>query len=265
MSSRQTFTDMLGRMVDIAFPPLRIVSLVPSQTELLYDLGLDAAVVGITKFCVHPESWFRSKQRVGGTKQVHYDIIAALKPDLILANKEENTQEIVETLAKTYPVWVSDIHDLNGALEMIYHVGQLTGKETEARKTSHEIISGFNGLPKAKTAKRIAYLIWRNPWMTVGYDTFISNMITTIGWENVFAGKARYPEISLEELAAATPDIILLSSEPYPFKEKHIEEIRTVLPHAVIMLVDGEMFSWYGSRLKLAAGYFDILIKKVPQ
>ncbi|PZF72059.1 cobalamin-binding protein [Taibaiella soli] len=247
---------MMGREMEINFPPKRIVSLVPSQTELLYDLGLDEEVVGITKFCLHPESWFRSKKRIGGTKQVHYEEIAALQPDLILANKEENTQEIVDKLSAQFPVWVSNITSLQESLEMITEVGKITGTEEKAIAIANEIRGKFDALAKASRPLRVAYFIWRNPWMSVGADTFISHMIAEIGWGNVFADKVRYPEISLEELAHANPDLVLLSSEPYPFKEKHIAEIQSVVPNAKILLVDGEMFSWYGSRLKYAPAYF---------
>lgn len=252
---------MLGRELEISFPPKRIVSLVPSQTELLFDLGLDDEVVGITKFCVHPETWFRSKKRVGGTKQVHYDIIDALQPDLILANKEENTEEIVNTLAAKYPVWVSDIKDMNGALQMIRSIGVITGTDEKAQQIIAGIQDRFRHLIPATDNQKVAYFIWRNPWMSVGSDTFISNMISDAGWQNVFTDKTRYPEISFEELAAAQPDLIFLSSEPYPFKEKHIAEIQAVVPAAKVMLVDGEMFSWYGSRLLYAPGYFQELLK----
>lgn len=254
---------MMGREMEINFPPKRIVSLVPSQTELLYDLGLDEEVVGITKFCVHPESWFRSKKRIGGTKQVHYEEIEALQPDLILANKEENTQGIVDTLAADFPVWVSNITSLQESLVMITEVGKITGTEEKANAIAAEIQHRFNALAKAAKKQRVAYFIWRNPWMSVGADTFISHMIAEIGWENVFAAKLRYPEISFEELAAAKPDLVLLSSEPYPFKEKHIAEIQAVVPGAKILLVDGEMFSWYGSRLLYAPDYFCQLTTEV--
>jgi len=264
MENLQQVTDMMGREISLVQRPLRIVSLVPSQTELLYDLGLNNEIVGITKFCVHPESWFRTKTRVGGTKQVHYDKIAALQPDLILANKEENTQEIVDTLAADYPVWVSDIHNLQDALEMIRQVGSLTGKTAAAEAIAHNIGTGFQQLAAKlhddEQPVPVAYFIWRNPWMTAGSDTFISNMLSLLNWKNVFDDKRRYPEIAPEELAARKPRKILLSSEPYPFKEKHVEEIKAVLPDAEVLLVDGEMFSWYGSRLLKAPDYFASLL-----
>lgn len=255
------FVDMMGREVTIPFPPKRIISLVPSQTELLCDLNLEEEVIGITKFCVHPESWFRSKERVGGTKQLHLDEIRALKPDLIIANKEENEQSQIEELAKDFPVWISDITTLPHAMQMIQAVGQITDRVQIANHLVDHIVANFTQLQAATTPKRVAYFIWRNPWMSVGKDTFISNMITTIGWQNVLADKDRYPELTLEELKGYNPDTILLSSEPFPFKEEHIAEVKAVLPQAEVLLVDGEMFSWYGSRLLKATNYFQQLIE----
>lgn len=251
--------DQMGREVMFNYYPERIVSVVPSQTELLYDLGLEAEVVGITKFCVHPEDWFRSKTRVGGTKKLNIEKIRELKPDIIIANKEENTQEQIEELAKEFPVWLSDITNLPGALNMIQALGQVTGQEGRANALVEEIVQGFQQLHKANTPKRVAYFIWRNPWMSIGHDTFIHSMIQTMGWQNVLADRSRYPEITLEELKGYNPELVLLSSEPYPFKEEHIAEIKAALPHAEVKLVDGEMFSWYGSRLKKAVPYLQEL------
>jgi len=253
-------TDMMGNRVVLNGQPKRIVSLVPSQTELLYDLGLDEEVVGITKFCVHPDQWFRSKKRVGGTKTVHIDIVKALQPDLVIANKEENTKEQIEELSGLFPVWVSNIQTVGDGLKMISELGALVGKAEAAQSLVEEINSGFAHLTKAATLKRVAYFIWRNPWMSVGGDTFISDMIKTIGWQNVLAHKVRYPEIALEELVDIAPELVLLSSEPYPFKEAHIAEIKAVLPNSEVLLVDGEMFSWYGSRMARAVSYFERLI-----
>ncbi len=254
------FTDMTGHTVDISYPPCRIVSLVPSQTELLYDLGLRDEVVGITKFCVHPTEWFRNKKRVGGTKTVHIDIVKDLQPDLVLANKEENVKEQVEELATFCPTWTSNIQTIEEGLQMIQQVGELTGKATEATALVNEIRTGFNTLAQSNRTKRVAYFIWRAPWMCAGGDTFISDMIARMGWVNVLADRDRYPEIQLEELTALNVDTILLSSEPYPFKDKHIAEIQAVLPNADIRLVDGEMFSWYGSRMKKAIAYLQNML-----
>jgi ABC-type Fe3+-hydroxamate transport system substrate-binding protein len=255
------FADMMNNEVEIVFPPKRIVSLVPSQTELLYDLGLDEEVVGITKFCVHPASWFRTKKRVGGTKTVHIDIVKELQPDLIIANKEENTKEQIEELAALYPVWVSDIGTIDDGLRMISEIGGLTGRSEKAESLIKSINNGFQALRQGDiSAKRVAYFIWRKPWMCAGGDTFISDMIKKMGWTNVMADQLRYPEIELDLLKSKQVDLVLLSSEPYPFKDTHIAEIKTALPHAKVILVDGEMFSWYGSRMNKAAAYLQQLI-----
>jgi len=256
-------TDMMGNSVEVSDHPTRIISLVPSQTELLCDLGLDDEVIGITKFCVHPNEWFRNKKRVGGTKNVNFKIIDELQPDIIIANKEENTREQVEQLAGKYPVWVSDIKNVADALQMIMAMGEITGKVDRATLLADEISIGFGQLKQAGSPRRVAYFIWRDPWMCAGGDTFISDIIERMGWYNVLKNEPRYPQISLEYLADLSVELILLSSEPYPFKEKHIAEISAVLPHAEVQLVDGEMFSWYGSRMKHAITYLsELLIKK---
>ena len=256
----QSVTDMMGREITITYPPRRIISLVPSQTELLYDLGLDDEVIGITKFCVHPHEWFRNKQRIGGTKNVNMDLVRSLQPDLIIANKEENTQAQVEELAALFPTWVSNIQTIDDGLQMIRDVGALVGKSERAQLLTTDITNGFNNLKKAAVPQRVANFIWRNPWMCAGVDTFINNMIEQMGWTNVLAGKMRYPEIALQELADKQVNKILLSSEPYPFKDAHIAEIKAVLPDAEVLLVDGEMFSWYGSRMLEATAYLRKLI-----
>lgn len=247
---------------DLSTIPRRIISLVPSQTELLHDLGLADEVVGITKFCVHPESWFRTKTRVGGTKQLNLETIRSLKPDLVIANKEENLKEQVEAMAAEFPVWVSDINNLDEALTMINTIGHLTGKQKPAAYISSEIRQRFEGITKDGSKRKCCYLIWREPYMTVGGDTFISHLLEYAGFENFFGSKTRYPEIDLHELKNSDCEIILLSSEPYPFKEKHITGIQSILPGIKIQLVDGEMFSWYGSRLLMTPAYFKNLTEK---
>jgi len=240
--------------------PKRIVSLVPSQTELLYDLGLEAEIVGITKFCVHPREWFRTKARVGGTKTVSIEKVKSLRPDLILANKEENVKEQIDALSAIAPVWVSVVETLEDALDMILQVGLFTGRKEKARGLVANIQTGFQQLAaKKKEIKTAAYLIWRKPWMAAGAGTFIHSLFPKLGLKNIFMERSRYPQFTLEELRALNPELILLSSEPFPFKEKHAAEIREVIPNAKILLVDGEMFSWYGSRMQLACAYFQNL------
>ncbi|MCF6407588.1 helical backbone metal receptor [Chitinophaga filiformis] len=267
MPATNTYNDQLGREVSIAYPPRRIISLVPSQTELLYDLGLDEEVIGITKFCIHPEAWFRHKTRIGGTKQLHLEEILALQPDLVIANKEENTAEQVQFLMQHVPVWVSDIQCLEDALDMIRSIGNITGKIERAAEIAGNIDLSFRQLAttlQARPPLHTAYFIWREPWMVAGGDTFIHTMLAYCRLENVFAGTARYPTIDLDQLKSNC-QLILLSSEPYPFKEKHIRELQDVLPGVRIELVDGEMFSWYGSRLEKAAVYLHEFRQKLEE
>lgn len=262
-----TFADMMENELRLLSPPQRIISLVPSQTELLYDLGLGDKVVGITKFCVHPEEWFHSKTRIGGTKQIDFDKIAALNPDLIIGNKEENEEEQIRELQKHYTVWMSDIHNLREALAMIQSVGQLTNREEAGLYLSEIIKTQFENLKQniaSETEHTAAYLIWRNPYMAAGSNTFIDSMLRTLHIRNTIS-RERYPETTLNELADLSPGYILLSSEPYPFSEKHIGEIQAAVPSAKIILVDGEMFSWYGTRLLHAPRYFESLVKQLSR
>jgi ABC-type Fe3+-hydroxamate transport system substrate-binding protein len=252
------YPDQTGKKIEIPSAPKRIISLVPSQTELLFDLELTTEVIGITKFCIHPKEWFRTKTRIGGTKNLKLDKIKALSPDLIIANKEENTKEQVEELAKEFPVWTSDIKNLQQALEMIRLIGKIVNKNYTAEKLANKIQNNFDSLStKIKNRKRIkaCYLIWKDPYMSVGGDSFISDMMNYAGFENVNANLSRYPLVELENLQKDC-EMILLSSEPYPFTEKHIHQIKLIAPFAQVALVDGEMFSWYGSRLLKAPEYF---------
>lgn len=253
------YTDQMQRTIVLDAPPKRIISLVPSQTELLYSLGLDQEVVGITKFCVHPQHWFSTKVRVGGTKQYKMDIIKALNPDLIIGNKEENDRAQIENLAQHYPVWMSDIKTLEDALDMINRLGELFGRSDEAQRMAARIQNGFDELAAAmnlSAPKRAAYFIWRKPYMVAAADTFIDTLLQKAGFENIFATQSRYPAVSADELAALQPEYILLSSEPFPFQQKHVEEFQTICPTAKVMVVNGEYFSWYGSRLLGAVAYF---------
>ena len=253
------FIDQTGRTITLEKTPVRIISLVPSQTELLFYLGLGNEVIGITRFCVHPEHWFQTKTRIGGTKQLKTDLIHQLQPDLLIANKEENIKEQVEELATRYPVWVSDINNREDAYEMIHSIANMVGKPVEGKELISKIQLEFEQLSTIHHKIRTAYLIWKEPYMTVGGDTFIHSMMAAAGLENIFANKSRYPEINVEELKAIHPELVLLSSEPYPFQQKHIDELQEALPQAKIILANGEMFSWYGSRLEKAPAYFSKL------
>lgn len=268
MAATYQIIDQMNRSVMVPTHPMRIVSLVPSQTELLYSLGLNDEVVGQTKFCIHPQAMFDLKPRVGGTKDFNIEKIRALNPDLIIGNKEENDQLGIEALSTEFPVWMSDIKNLEDAMNMIEALGKLTNRTLESTKMNEQIKQGFQKLELAmktqvsqKPFLKVAYLIWRKPWMAAGNNTFIDDMLKRMNFINVFADQpSRYPAFENNHIEQANPDLILLSSEPYPFKQKHIEELQVLCPLANILLVDGELFSWYGSRLIHSADYFQGLL-----
>ncbi|WP_339867744.1 helical backbone metal receptor [uncultured Algoriphagus sp.] len=250
------YLDQLKRRIALPSTPQRIISLVPSQTELLVDLGLEERIVGVTKFCVHPLELKNRKTIIGGTKDYRMDVIDSLYPDLIIGNKEENEQEGIEELMGKYPVWMSDIYTLADSLEMIEGLGEMLAAEEKAEAIIKQLNSDFE-IPFHKKGSAI-YLIWKNPIMVVGTDTFINEMLDFAGYENLIQ-TSRYPELSEKELVELNPENLLLSSEPFPFKESHIEFYQSLLPKAKIRIVDGEMFSWYGSRLLKAKSYFENL------
>lgn len=250
----------MGRTVSIPFPARRIVSLVPSQTELLVDLGVEDRLVGVTKFCIHPAGMKERVGQIGGTKAVKIDKVLALKPDLVIGNKEENLQSDIETLEQDVPVWMSDIHDLETALDMIREVGKLVEKDEKSLEVIDSIQQNFKRLEQVEKSNKlisVLYLIWRKPYMAAGKGTFIDDCLTRCGWTNCVS-ETRYPEIDPTIL---DPDLILLSSEPYPFKQQHIKELKAVFPKAKIQLVDGEYFSWYGTRMLGAPDYFRSLLE----
>jgi ABC-type Fe3+-hydroxamate transport system substrate-binding protein len=253
--------DQLGNETVLQKIPTRIISLVPSQTELLFDLGLDDEVIGITKFCIHPESWFRKKTKVGGTKNPDITKIRSLFPDLILCNKEENDIKQVTELSKEFPVWVSDIKTLDDALEMISAIGILTGRKEKATDISAKIKNEFYNYMPGKKIDNCIYLVWKDPVMMAGRDTFISAMMETAGFVNSIS-ENRYPVLT--DSARISPTLVLLPSEPFPFSEKHKAWANERFPASTPVLVDGEMFSWYGSHLLRAPSYFAKLNKQLP-
>lgn len=256
------FRDQLQRPIYLPAPPQRIVSLVPSVTETLWTLGLEDEVVGITKFCVHPAEWFRTKTRIGGTKNVDLQKLKAVQPDLVIASKEENVRAQIGAIEAFCPVWVSDVQTLADALAMITSVGEMTERGGEADTLVNSINEVF-GATQPVESIRAAYLIWKDPWMTVGGDTFIHYLLERAGFGNVFGYSSRYPVVTIDDLRTSGCECVLLSSEPYPFKEKHAEELRSLLPNTQVTLVDGEMFSWWGSRLLHAPAYFTALRRRL--
>jgi iron complex transport system substrate-binding protein len=239
--------------------PSRIISLVPSQTELLVDLGLQSSLVGVTKFCVHPENLRKEVTVVGGTKQVQFKKLKALQPDIILCNKEENTMEMVLELQKIARVEVSDVNTFDDAIQLIANYGELFNVEGTAKALIEDIQTSrtkFRNQLSRFPKKKVAYFIWQQPYMVAASNTFINAMLEEAGFDNVFKNSSRYPEIDLNSNYLQEADLILLSSEPFPFKENHIEQFKSLFQEKEVKIVDGEMFSWYGSRLSKSYQYF---------
>ncbi len=233
----------------------QIVSLVPSISELVFDLGLGEQLVGRTKYCIHPAE-IRQISQIGGTKNIDIQRILLLKPDVVLASKEENTKNQILSLQKKTSVYITDSRNYEDALEMISEIGDLLGKTDTAQNLVEEIIRAFASIPVCPQRKAL-YLIWRNPYMTIGKNTYINSMLQKAGFVNLCSHLAgNYPVLDESVLDKLKPEVILLSSEPYKFRDVHAQEIAQLFPSAKICFVDGEMFSWYGSRMLKAAEYF---------
>ncbi|MBU6158376.1 MAG: ABC transporter substrate-binding protein [Bacteroidetes bacterium] len=256
--------DHTGNFFEFEAPPQRIISLVPSQTELLYMLGLEERVVGITKFCIHPRHWYKHKNRVGGTKNVKIAEIQSLNPNLVIANKEENVKEQIEEIEKICPVYTTMVDSLSSALQMIHDIGKITFATRRAEGLAKHISNKFEKFQPMRRYRTL-YLIWKDPYMSVGGDTFINNMMQYAGFDNLLTEQTRYPTIDAEQIKQLQPEVILLSSEPYPFKRKHIQEFQALCPAAKVLTVQGDLFSWYGSRLLLSVKYFEKLQRKIAR
>jgi ABC-type Fe3+-hydroxamate transport system substrate-binding protein len=245
---------------------MKIVSLVPSLTELLFDLNLDDQIVGVTRFCIHPFQKTKRIRKIGGTKTVKTERVLALNPDLVIANKEENSKSDIEELQKHCNVWVTDIYTLADALQVINDLGIRANCQSKANQLINDIKINFQLLKSqiSDSKKTFAYLIWQDPIMLAGRDTFINEMAKEIGLTNIVLDeKSRYPEQTQESLSKLKPDYMFLSSEPFPFQQKHLKTYVELFPNSKVLLVDGEMFSWYGSRMKLAPKYFERLINEL--
>jgi iron complex transport system substrate-binding protein len=262
MAMSRTIRDHLGRRIDLADRPQRIVSLCPSLTETLFALGL--AVVGRTCHCIRPGDAVVKVPVVGGAKTLSLEAIAALAPDLVIAGKEENDRAQVEALMERHPVFVIEVNDFEGALRAVRDLGETTGARREAAALVKRINSAFEDLSPLEAPMSAAYLIWAEPYMAAGQGTFISAMLARCGLRNVCASQEeRYPELSVERIAALAPQALLLSTEPFPFTAAHVREWGQRMPESEILLVDGEMFAWYGARMVEAAAYLGALVKRL--
>jgi ABC-type Fe3+-hydroxamate transport system substrate-binding protein len=248
------FRDQCDREIELTGLPRRIVSTVPSQTELLADLGLDNETLGLTVWCVHPPHWRDEKKVIGGTKDLNLEKIRELEPDLIIGNKEENIKDQIEALAKEIPVWLSDISTVDEALAMINSIGEICGKSQKANELVRQINQERRSLG-APRPLRVLYFIWKDPYMVAGPNTFISAMMEEMGWQNLAPqNEQRYPQLSIAEIEELNPELILLSSEPYAFTSG--DTLAFLESTAAVKIVDGELFSWYGSRMRHAFPYF---------
>jgi ABC-type Fe3+-hydroxamate transport system substrate-binding protein len=226
----------------------RIVSLVPSITELLCDLGLSEQLVGRTGFCIHPWETVKSIPKVGGTKDVLMDRVRELEPTHVVVNIDENLKEDAETLAEFVPnVVVTHPLGPRDNLDLYRQMGETFGVKAEAEKLCAEFEAAYERATKDRgPEQRVLYLIWRDPWMTISPETYISQTLSLFGWETVpRQTEERYPQI---DISACDVDRVLLSSEPFHFKEQHVREVEGLVPGATVSLIDGEMTSWYGSR-----------------
>jgi ABC-type Fe3+-hydroxamate transport system substrate-binding protein len=253
-------TDALGRELEFAAPPRRVVSLVPSWSETLFALGAGDSVVGVTEYCVHPAEAVAKLAKVGGTKNPAVAAIAALRPDLVLANKEENRQRDVERLeAAGLRVFVTYARTVREAVAELRALGRITGRDAAAESIAGGVEARLAALERAGGARRprAAALVWRDPLMVVGGDTFASDLVRCAGAENPFAGTAgRYPRVTRAELEAAAPDVLLLPTEPYRFEERdRLEFLGLDCPAARsgrVHVVEGELLTWYGPRMARA-------------
>jgi ABC-type Fe3+-hydroxamate transport system substrate-binding protein len=258
---KRQVSDSLGRKIEYLFPPKKIISLVPSITELLFDLGLEQNIIARTRFCIHPKQ-IKSKLVLGGTKNIKTELIQKLKPDIIFAEKSENEKENILKIAQNNPVFVFDVHNFDGAIDLINTIGELTNTKANARILSDKIIEKFIDLPCVNTNKTVFYPIWKNPFFSIGGNTFISSMLQFCGLKNIFFDEqADYPKINIDQAISAQPDVIFLPSEPYKFRLKDKNEMKKIFPKSDILFVDGEMFAWYGSRMLKSADYFNFLCK----
>lgn len=242
--------------------PQKIVSLVPSLTELLFDLGLGSRVVGRTRFCAHPQKEIEKITVIGGTKNPRIEKIKALNPDLVIANKEENRKKHVQQIEDFSEVMVTEISNINEALFTIHLISEACGAENKAEEIMNNIQAELEKVPDEPPLDT-AYMIWKDPWMTIGNHTYIHSVMNHWNLNNVWGDETRYPKIKLDQLQEKQPDIILLSSEPYPFKEKHIAEVKHASPRSKVVLVNGEWFSWYGSRMLPAFRQLNIFRKAI--
>ena len=244
--------------------PVRIASLVPSLTELAIELGLRGQLVARTGFCIHPAEAVREVRKVGGTKDVNLAKLRRAAPTHVLVNVDENRLDTVEAMRAwpaaarpeiivTHPLAPRD--NLALVAQMVAAFGHLPGVAGRAAMLDEALRAELALTdPAVRPVQRVLYLIWRDPWMTLARDTYISGMLARVNWLTLPAtkggasGAARYPVLGGDEAWLVEVDQVLLSTEPFPFGAKHMDEAQRLCPRARVRLVDGELLSWYGAR-----------------
>lgn len=258
------FRDDIGQVLYFEKLPQKIISLVPSITATFFDLHAEDLLVGRTKFCIHPVPEVDAVPIVGGTKHILLDKIVALQPDIIICNQEENTLDTFERLQQQQiPVFVNETKTIPDNSKLISQLGMITGKTEAAQQLCLRIERELDTVKNLFSGNKAIYLIWKGPCMSVGNDTFIHSILQHIGLDNCMKKYSRYPELTIEEIVDIAPDYLLLSTEPYPFKQQHVEYFQELLPHTKVILVQGEYFSWYGSKMQGAAEYFKQLYSEI--
>lgn len=256
-------TDDLGFKLELAQRPARIVSLVPSWTETLFAFGAGDEIVGLTRFCVEPADRVAGVPKIGGTKNPDIKAIVDLKPEIVIANAEENRREDIEKLrAAGIPVFTTYSRTVAAAVEAILKLGQVVGRPAEADAIAREVVREVSVIETGlgvwnRLRFRVFCPIWKNPWMAFNADTYAHDVLRMLGFNNIFAAAGeRYPRVTLDETLELRPDFVLLPNEPYEFSQKDADELKPLLPPALsrrVVLIDGRDLHWYGAHM--ASGF----------
>ena len=257
------FFDDLGKTIFINKIPKRIVSLCPSITETLCELGLSDKIIACTDYCIHPIDKVKNINKIGGPKNFSEEKILKLSPDIIFAVKEENDANKIINISKKITTYVFDINSIKEGIELIKALGNIFEIQNIANVFIEKILEGYKNLPKVNSNIQCLYLVWKNPYIAVGSGSFIDSVLNKLNLRNCLRNsEKKYPKINLNNFENNF-DLIILPSEPYRFSNKDIEELENVFPEKVIIKVDGEMFSWYGTHQLKSISYFDKFVEKL--
>jgi len=264
MNTKRVVFDSLNRKIELSVNPERIISLSPSISEYVFDAGGGELLVGRTRYCKYPVSHIKKVPCIGGTKSIDLDRVRLLNPDLIIASEEDNDMETLNLLAETYPVYITRVRNLNEAMENMWHLGELINREKQTLDLITKIKNQFADLKPLEKRKRVMYIMWTNPLITVNENTLIHDVLDRCGFENVTSCfDDKYPRIDIETIEDLKPDVLLMSDDPYPFNKDHVEEMQRRFPKMKIELVNGEVFSWHESHLSKTCDYLSPFLSKL--